>query len=334
MIKYTTESGKTKVVEINAEACMQARMEGMSWAHIGTGETLEGGVLERTTRFGRNCNQASLGDLRKSDEWADAVRAFAVTNELNVEETLAKWCRGPRVSRGSAPSENGAPTAVPTPTAVVSEPTPTFEVSAAETILRSEQRIAMSDLTAAHKTAMVELEAAHVRAVEELRIAQVSAEQAMLTEHAGALEALKAEEAAAAEAAKAEAEAAAEAAKAAEEANDEGGDEPPSPPSEPTTPSEDVEEDAEVSDVEPTEDADVSAEVDTEAEAHAEELRKRKEHLVRKGEMLKAQFEEAASEATQTALHGLMQKNRGEILAIASELGEPSDTEKAEELAA
>ena len=385
MFQYTTETGKTKVVDINVEACMQARVEGMSWAQIGTGETLEGGVLERTTRFGRNCNQASLGLLRASNEWADAVRAFAVDNGLNVDETVAKWCRAPRVqrirtadplSRGETPSTNGAQNGAPSVVSAPVEPTPTFaayshgvsaEVSAAETILRSEQRIAMSDLTAAHKTAMVELKAAHVRAMEELRIAQVSAEQAMLTEHAGALEALKASEAAEAEAAKAatlseqaDAKAAAEAAEA--EADNEGGDEPPSPPpsAEPTEDA-DAEEDAEVSDVatpseDPTEDADVTAEAEHACDAHAyshdadaaplaehaeaaeearvDELQKRKEHLVRKGEMLKAQYEEATNDATQSALHGLMHKNRGEILAIANELGEPNDADKGEELAA
>ena len=358
MFQYTTETGKTKVVDINVEACMQARVDGMSWAQIGTGETLEGGVLERTTRFGRNCNQASLGLLRASNEWADAVRAFAVDNGLNVDETVAMWCRAPRVGRGETPSPNGAQNGAPSavPTAVVSEPTPTFaayshgvsaEVSAAETILRSEQRIAMSDLTAAHKTAMVELKAAHVRAMEELRIAQVSAEQAMLTEHAGALEALKASEAAEAEAAKAKAEAEAqadaEAAKA--EADNEGGDEPPSPPpsAEPTEPTEDAEEDAEVEPNEPavvngSEDADVTAEANADAEADEEarmgELRAKKAHLVRKDEEYKKMFADAPNEFRRNSASELMQKNRGEILAIDRELGEPSDADKGEELAA
>ena len=343
MFKYTFE-GKVKIHDIKPHACMYAYLgtedEGpMSWSDIGTGAKLGDTRAERKSariaRFGENCNQTTLGHARQSPEWAESVREFAEKEGHNVDTLLAKMCRGPRVSRSSAPSENGAPTAVvnePTPTPT---PTPTFGVSASVTILRSEQRIAMSDLTAAHKTAMVELEAAHVRAVEELRIAQVSAEQALLTEHAGALEALKAEEAAAAEAESESAEAG---------ADNEGGDEPPSPPPAPSEPSEpadvvdaehrhqeddDVDADVEAyshdTDGEPSEEADVSAEVE---EARVEELRKRKEHLENVHAELRSQFEEATTESTQSALHGLMQKKRGEILEVSRELGEPSDTDK------
>ena len=117
MFKFTNAEGNEKFVDINVDACLKARVEGMSWADIGTGKTLEGGTAERTATFGENCNQASLAAVRQSKEFASAVRKYARENELDAKELLAKSVRGPRKPNGnggeSAPS---APT-TPTPSA-------------------------------------------------------------------------------------------------------------------------------------------------------------------------------------------------------------------------
>ena len=296
MLTFTSSrSGNERTVDINAQACMQARFDGESWdtMYVGKASTPEEDAT-RAERFGADCKGATLTDARKSPEWADAAEAFAVEGGHDVDavvKTMVYKVRGSNGPRAVEPREAAVPA-----------------MSPAEQVLRSQQRIAVAELEAAQTTAVAELKAAHVKAMEELNVSNLNATQALVIEHNEALDALKAEEeAAAAKAAaeQAEREAAEQAAreaaelKAAEEAAAKAAAE------------EAAREAAEQAAAEEA----AAAEVAREAEA----AEAREAHLLRKEAELKKMLAEADTDARRESLTGLLHKCRDERLQPAEE---------------
>lgn len=186
MFKFTSSrSGNEREVELNVQALMQARFDGESWMELCKASNAEELAI-RTERFGADCKGATVTDVRKSPEWADAAEAFAVSGGHDVESIRKMMVHKVRGSNGS--SQSGC----------ASAPNVVLTMSTAEQVMRSEQRILLAKLTADHKTALAELEAEHVRALETLRIEQVAAIDAVRATQSAALDALKASEAEAA----------------------------------------------------------------------------------------------------------------------------------------
>lgn len=183
MFKFTSSrSGNERLVDVNVGACMQARVEGKSWDTMYLGKAATAAErAERASQFGADCKGATLTDVRRSPEWADAAEAFAVKGGHAVDTIVNMMVYKVRGSRG--PRAEGV--------RAVSR----LRMSPAEQVLRCEQRVAVAELTAVQATELAELQAAHVRAVEELKIRHVSAMQAVVSSQSDALDSLRAEEA-------------------------------------------------------------------------------------------------------------------------------------------
>ena len=173
----STKNGKTKTIDLNVHACLQARhIEGISWNNIGQMEE-----PARTERFGRHCNVANLMDVRLTTEWADEARAYAEKGGHDVNEVLAVAVSTPR----------GATTTTPTTTPTASAPAlPEVSESDIAGVLRKLERRAMEsavlsriatqemEMKARHYAEEQEMLAQHITAVKELQAAIADAETA------------------------------------------------------------------------------------------------------------------------------------------------------------
>ena len=166
----STKNGKEKTIDLNAQACLQARMvEGMSWNHIANAGPHQT-KLEREAKFGKQCNSAHLSDVRQTPEWRAEIEKFAAEGGHNLDECLAKCVFTKRGTNGASGTQK---TLTPTLPEV-------SETDLASTLLRLEHRekevalvsrLAAEEfgLKAKHYTEVAEQIATHIEAVKTLQ---------------------------------------------------------------------------------------------------------------------------------------------------------------------
>ena len=170
MFKYTSRTGKERAIEFNAAAAIQARIvDGTPWNDIGRGGP-ELDVKERAVRFGRHCNVANLIDLRPSAEWAAEVRAFALENDVDVDEALRLCVSTPRGPMGAkAPAETPAELPADMPADGLASTIRRLERAAAETALLHKQVKEELELRGRHYAETADMIERHLNSAKNLQ---------------------------------------------------------------------------------------------------------------------------------------------------------------------